>query len=90
MLRPLSLAVALLLSLPALAATKTAPLEVSLTVKESCRIEYDASTAAAPAVTCALDSPYRLRDGATVQRHAVDPAPKAIQHPLPAQWEVVF
>ena len=88
MLRPLSIA-ALLLPLHAYAATETVPLDISLTVKESCHVEQDGGSAP-PAVTCALDSPYRIQAGGTERSHATRAAPKAIRHPAPAQWEVVF
>ncbi len=89
MLRPLSIAV-LLLPLHALAATETVPLDVSLTVKESCHVEQDGDGSALPAVTCALDSPYRVQAGDAERPRATRAVPKAIRHPAPAQWEVVF
>lgn len=90
MLRPPAFVAALLLPLPALAAVETAPLEVSLTVKESCSVEHDDAVAARPGVACALDSPFRVQAGAAKQLRPAPSAPSAVQHPAPAQWEVVF
>lgn len=89
MFRLSSLLVVLLLSSAALSAT--APLEVSLTVKESCLVERrDARAFQVPVVSCALDSPYLVR-GASVERFDVrDKTPTRIAAPRPAAWEVMF
>lgn len=89
MFRLLSLAAALLLPLHAFAATETVPLDVSLTVRESCRVEHAEGVSAPPAVSCALDSPYRVQANAA-ERPRVSRAANAIRHPAPAQWEVEF
>lgn len=89
MFRPLSFA-AVFLPLPALAATATVPLDVSLTVHESCRIERDDGHAAPPLVSCALGSPYRVRTSAAEQAGGPRAAPQAVQRLAPGRWEVVF
>jgi hypothetical protein len=89
MFRLSSLLAPLLLSSAALSAT--APIEVSLTVKESCLVEQrDARAFQVPAVSCALDSPYLVR-GTSVERiGARDKAPPRIAAPPSAAWEVMF
>jgi hypothetical protein len=82
MFRPLLLAA--LLPLTAYAATESATLDVSLTIKESCRIERHGRDAAPPQVSCALDSPYR------VQASDASSAPSARRQLAPAHWEVIF
>lgn len=80
---------ALLLSSAASAATETAPIEVSLTVRESCLIERsDASHPQAPTVSCSLDSPYRVQRATAGRIAARMPAAPATLDT--ALWEVTF
>ena len=79
-----SLLLAALLPLTAYAATESATLEVSLTIKESCRIERREREPAPPEVNCALDSPYRVQGNDTRR------PPSAQRQLAPARWEVIF
>lgn len=86
--RPSSLLVALLFSSVSLSAT--APLDVSLTVRDSCLIEHDdARRAQPPAVSCALDAPYRIR-AAGDRGTTLGGIPASIDAPQGARWEVMF
>jgi hypothetical protein len=82
MYRPLLLAA--LLPLTAHAAVATAPLEVSLTIKESCRVDRRDREPAPPSVRCTFDAPYRVR------QHDGQPPPAVAFKPQPAYWEVIF
>lgn len=79
-----SLLLAAVLPFTAYAATESATLDVSLTIKESCRIERREAEPAPPQVSCALDSPYR------VQANDSRRAPAALRSIAPAHWEVIF
>ena len=82
MYRPLLLAA--LLPLTAHAAVATAPLEVSLTIKESCRVDRRDREPAPPSVSCTFDAPYRVQPND-------DRRPPAVKFkPQPAYWEVIF
>lgn len=89
MFRSLSFALLLLPSC-AFAATETVPMDVSLTVRESCRIESGERASTTPEVSCALDSPYRIQAGTAGPPRMPHAAPKATRQPAPALWEVVF
>ena len=79
-----SLLLAALLPLTAYAATASTTLDVSLTIRESCRVERRERDSAPPRVSCALDSPYRVQSSDTRP-------PPSEQRPLaPAHWEVIF
>ncbi|MGO4703464.1 hypothetical protein [Dyella sp. 2RAB6] len=82
--RPFFLLALLLLPPASLAATESATLEVSLTIKESCRIERGEREPAPPVVNCALASPYR------VQADDSKRPPSSTHRLAPARWEVVF
>jgi len=83
MFRPF-LSALLLLPLASHAATESAPLDVSLTIKESCRVERREREAAPPEVNCAFDSPYRVQASQGKQ-----PPPMKLNL-QPARWEVIF
>ena len=82
MFRPLLLTA--LLPFAAHAATAATSLGVSLTISESCRVERRERESAPPAVTCSLDSPYRVQPNDDKPAH-----PPKIER-RPACWEVIF
>ena len=82
MFRPLLLAA--LLPFAAHAATASTSLEVSLTIKESCRVERHERGNPPPAVKCSFAAPYRVQPGQD------RPAPPARIERQPAYWEVIF
>lgn len=84
-------ALPLMLIAPQASSTKTATVEVSLVIKESCVVRQDDGEPAdqtAPSVECALDSPYGVQPGARRPPNAK--APRSSAPITPSLWQVTF